>query len=201
MRKLVFIIAAFAFISMSSNAQVKKTKKAVKAVKVEEMFDKNTQLIHVGVGINGTAMPIELSYEKGIKDDLFGVKGLNLGVGGYFNYFGSSTTNSYSSYVNGSVVNTSYTWSYTNIVLGGRALAHYKFIDKLDTYAGVMLGYDIFGAKLSPENSLIPATGASFIFYGGVAGIRYEFSPKFGVYLEGGSASVSNASIGIAYKF
>ena len=201
MRKLVFIIAAFAFISMSSNAQVKKTKKAVKAVKVEEMFDKNTQLIHVGVGINGTAMPIELSYEKGIKDDLFGVKGLNLGVGGYFNYFGSSITNSYPSYVNGSVVNTSYTWSYTNIVLGGRALAHYKFIDKLDTYAGVMIGYDIFGAKLSPENSLIPATGASFIFYGGVVGIRYEFSPKFGVYLEGGSASVSNASIGIAYKF
>ena len=161
------------------------------------MFAKNTQLIHVGLGINGTAMPIELAYEKGIKDDLFGVKGLNLGVGGYFNYFGSS-----SDFAGFSATGpTTYTWKYTNIVLGGRALAHYKLIDKLDTYAGVMVGYDIFGAKLSPENSAIPATAASFVFYGGVAGIRYEFNPKLGIYLEGGSASVSNASIGIAYKF
>lgn len=195
MRKLVLIIAAFAFISIGSSAKGK-TK-----VKEVQMFAKNTQLIHVGLGINGTAMPIELSYEKGIKDDLFGVKGLNLGVGGYFNYFGYSEDFSLPSYTNGSIVNTSYKWSYTNIVLGGRALAHYKLIPQLDTYAGVMVGYDIFGAKLSPENSNIPVTAASFVFYGGVAGIRYEFSPKLGVYLEGGSASVSNASIGIAYKF
>jgi hypothetical protein len=191
MRKLVLIIAAFAFISIGSSAKGK-TK-----VKEVQMFAKNTQLIHVGLGINGTAMPIELSYEKGIKDDLFGVKGLNLGVGGYFNYFGSSSD--FAGF--NEVGPVTYTWKYTNIVLGGRALAHYKLIPQLDTYAGVMVGYDIFGSKLSPENSMIPATGTSFIFYGGVAGIRYEFSPKLGIYLEGGSASVSNASIGIAYKF
>jgi len=193
MRKLVLIIAAFAFISVGSSA----VEKAKGKPKVVEMFAKNTQLFHVGIGINSDATPIELSYEKGIKDDLFGVKGLNLGVGGYFNYFGYS-----SDFAGFSEAGpTTYTWKYSNIVLGGRALAHYKLIDKFDTYAGVMVGYDIFGAKLSPANSNIPVTAASFVFYGGVAGVRYEFSPKLGVYLEGGSASVSNASIGIAYKF
>jgi len=60
-------------------------------------------------------------------------------------------------------------------------LAHYKRVDKLDTNAGIMVGYDIFGAKLSPENSLIPTTGNSFIYSGGVVGVRYEFSPTLSV--------------------
>ena len=191
MRKSVFIMAAFAILSMGASAKGNVEKEV-------QMFDNSTQLIHVGIGINSTATPIELTYEKGIKEDLFEVKGLNLGVGGYLNYFGS--TSNFSGFSStGEAAN--YKWNYTNIVLGARALAHYKLIPNFDTYAGVMLGYDIFGSKLSPANSAIPATGTSFLFFGGVAGIRYEFSPKFGVYLEGGSASVSNASIGIAYKF
>lgn len=138
-----------------------------------------------------------LSYEKGVKDNLFNVKGLNLGIGGYLNYFGSSTD--FSGF-NSSGSATTYTWSYSNIVIGARALAHYKLISQLDTYAGVMIGYDIFGVKLSPANEFYQPTGTSFIFYGGVVGVRYQFGPKLGVYLEGGSASVSNASIGISYK-
>jgi hypothetical protein len=191
MRKSVFITAAFAILSISASAKGNVEKEV-------QMFDNSTQLIHVGIGINSTATPIELTYEKGIKEDLFEVKGLNLGVGGYLNYFGSSSD--FSGFnTEGEPAN--YKWKYTNIVLGARALAHYKLIPNFDTYAGVMIGYDIFGSKLSPANSAIPSTGTSFLFFGGVAGIRYEFSPAFGVYLEGGSASVSNASIGIAYKF
>jgi len=185
-------MAALAILTTSASAKAKaKAKEA-------QVFEKGTQVIHVGIGLNSTATPVELSYEKGIMNNLFGVKKLNLGVGAYFNYFGSSSD--FAGFSSTGVA-TTYTWKYTNIVLGGRALAHYQLMPKLDTYAGVMIGYDIFGAKLSPENSNIPATAASFVFYGGVAGIRYEFSPKLGVYLEGGSASVSNASIGIAYKF
>jgi len=191
MRKSLFIMGALAILTMGASAKEN-------AEKEIQMFDNNTQLIHVGIGINSTAVPVEISYEKGIKENLFEVKGLNLGVGGYLNYFGSSSN--FSGFSSTGEV-TGYKWNYTNIVLGARALAHYKLIPNFDTYAGVMIGYDIFGSKLSPANSVIPPTGTSFIFIGGVAGIRYEFSPKFGVYLEGGSASVSNASIGIAYKF
>ncbi|MEI6753777.1 MAG: hypothetical protein WCK78_11495 [Paludibacter sp.] len=193
MRKLVLLIAVFACVSMGSFAKGKKSQSV-------EMFDQNTQLIHLGIGLNSNATPVELSYEKGIKNDLFNVKGLNLGVGGYFNYFGYSTDFSLPSYSNGVMGTTAYSWNYTNIVLGARALAHYKLISQLDTYGGIMLGYDILGSTLTPNDIVLSSTNKSFIFYGGVVGVRYQFGPKLGVYLEGGSASVSNASIGISYK-
>ena len=53
-------------------------------------------------------------------------------------------------------------------------LTHYKLIPDFDTYAGVMIGYDISGITLSPAHSIIPRTGTSFIFIGDVAEIRYE---------------------------
>jgi len=56
-RKILFITAALAILTTSASVKGKTI----------EMFDQNTQLIHVGVGINGTAIPIELSTKKGLK--------------------------------------------------------------------------------------------------------------------------------------
>jgi hypothetical protein len=179
MKKLALIIAAVAFFAVGSKAQ--------------GMFEKGTQLFKLGVGINGSATPFEVGYEKGVKENFLGVDGLVLGLGANLGYYGYKEEFT--------VPSMSYSWSYTNIVVAGRALAHYPFINKLDTYAGLMLGYNVASTKYEgPNAGSIPTPSAGGIVFGGVAGVRYEFNANWGAYLEAGFG-ISNLNLGIAYKF
>ncbi|HBL76922.1 MAG: hypothetical protein A2W90_00855 [Bacteroidetes bacterium GWF2_42_66] len=179
MRKLTLIIAAIAFFSVSSNAQ--------------EMFEKGTQLFKLGVGLNGNGTPVEVSYEKGVKDDFLGVDGLVLGLGGNLGYYG------YKEDFAGYGMN--YSWKYTNIVIAARGLVHYPLINKLDTYGGLVLGYNVASTKYDgPNAGSVASPSAGGLVVGGLVGARYEFSENFGAYVEVGY-SISYANIGIAYKF
>lgn len=179
MRKLALIIAAVACLSVSSNAQ--------------EMFEKGTQLFKLGVGINGNGTPLEVSYEKGVKEDFLGVDGLVLGLGGNVGYYG------YKEDFVGYGIN--YSWKYTNMVIAARGLVHYSLISSLDTYGGVVLGYNVASTKYDgPSASSIASPSAGGLVFGGLVGARYEFSENLGAYLEVGY-SISYANIGIAYKF
>lgn len=184
MKKISFFIAAVLLLLGSANAQT-------------EMFEKGTQLFKVGIGYTAVGFPIELSYEKGIKDDLFGVEGFDLGVGGYFGYFGYEEEFTFD--FDGS----RYSWKYTNIIVGARAIGHYQIFDKLDTYSGVMLGYNVAKATFEGDpdlEDLIDDVEVGGFTYSGVVGIRYEFNPKMGAYLEAGFG-VANVTGGIAFKF
>ena len=175
MKKLALIIAAVAIFSMSSNAQ--------------DLFKKGTQLFKLGIGVNGDGTPIDVSYEKGVKEDFLGVDGLVLGLGGNFGYYDFSNLAG------------SYSWKYTNIIVGARALAHYPIIDKLDTYGGVILAYNVASAKYDgPNAGSIPTPSVGGFVFGGIAGARYEFSESLGAYIEAGFG-ISNVSLGLAYKF
>lgn len=179
MKKLVLIIAAIAIFSMGSDAQ--------------DLFKKGTQLFKLGIGVNSDGTPIDVSYEKGVKEDLFGVDGLVLGLGGNFGYYGNKED--FSNWAG------SYSWKYTNIIIAGRALAHYPLIDQLDTYSGVLLGYNVASSKYDgPNAGSIPSPSIGGVVFGGVVGARYEFSPSLGAYLEAGFG-ISNVSFGLAYKF
>jgi hypothetical protein len=179
MKKLALIIAVVACFSVSSNAQ--------------EMFGKGTQLFKLGIGVNGNGTPFEVSYERGVKDDFLGVDGLVLGLGGNIGYYG------YKENFAGYGIN--YSWKYTDVIVAGRALAHYPIIDKLDTYAGVLLGYNVASVKYDgPNSGSIPTPSAGGVVFGGVAGARYEFSQSWGAYVEAGFG-ISNVNLGIAYKF
>jgi hypothetical protein len=190
MKKIAFFMAAATLLVGSVSAQ-------------KSMFEKGDQLFKVGIGYAALGFPIEVSYEKGFKEDFAGVKGLDLGLGGYFGYYGWTEDFSvpggygYSGY--------SYSWNYRYMIVGGRALAHYKFIDNFDTYFGVMLGYNIAkvtfkGPKEWEEywDDLTPAAGG--FAYSGVVGVRYEFNPKVGAYVEAGYG-VANLTAGLAIKF
>ena len=177
MRKLTLIIAAIAIFSMGSNAQ--------------DLFKKGTQVFKLGIGVNGVGTPFEVSYEKGIKEDFLGVDGLVLGVGANLGYYG------YSEKFSTMAVN--YSWKYTDIIVAGRALAHYPLIDKLDTYAGVLLGYNVASVKYEGAGTM-PSPSVGGVVFGGVAGARYEFNEKWGAYVEAGFG-ISNVNLGVAYKF
>lgn len=179
MRKFALIITAVACFSMGSYAQ--------------GMFEKGTQLFKLGVGVNSNGIPFEVSYEKGVQEDFLGVEDLVLGLGGNLGYYGYKE--------DFSTMAGSYSWKYTNIIVAGRALGHYPLIDKLDTYAGLMLGYNVASTKYSGSNAgSIPSPSVGGIVFGGVAGARYEFNQSWGAYLEAGFG-VSNLNVGVAYKF
>ncbi|MDX9882553.1 MAG: hypothetical protein RBS73_10845 [Prolixibacteraceae bacterium] len=179
MKKLTLIIAAVAFFAVSSNAQ--------------EMFGEGTQLFKFGLGLNSNGTPVEVSYEKGVKEDFLGVDGLVLGLGGNLGYYGYKED--LAGYTGG------YSWKYTNIVVAARGLVHYPFIKKLDTYGGLVLGYNIASTKYDgPSNSSIDSPSAGGLVLGGLIGARYEFSENWGAYLELGY-SIAYATVGVAYKF
>lgn len=179
MKRFALIIAAVACFYVGSNAQ--------------EIFGKGTQLFKLGIGVNGNGTPLEVSYEKGIKEEFLGVKNLVLGLGGNLGYYGYKE--------DFSNLAGSFSWKYTNIVIAGRALAHYEIIRKLDTYGGVMLGYNVASTKYDgPNAGSIPTPSAGGFVFGGLVGARYEFNSQWGAYFEVGY-STSYGNIGIAHKF
>jgi hypothetical protein len=178
MKKLGLIIAAVAMLSLGVNAQ--------------EMFSKGTKLFKVGLGFNSNGKPIAASYEVGVANGLFGVEKLNLGLGGYLGYYGYKQTTA--------DFGATYTWKYKIIAPGVGGYAHYQFINKLDTYLGVMLGLSVQKASLDgPSAATVDPSGVDFA-WGLVGGARYEFNSNWGAFIEGGHAT-GNFTLGVAYKF
>jgi len=141
--------------------------------------------LYTGGGYTSAIPPISVSYEVGALDGIFD-KG-TLGIGGYLGY-----TSAKYGYVG-------YEWKYTNVVIGVRGAIHYPFVEKLDTYAGLMLGYDIVSVK---EPSGFPggysALGSGLILPGFV-GARYYFTDKFAGFGELGWG-IAYFTIGVSLK-
>jgi hypothetical protein len=155
----------------------------------QEIFQKGTKVVNAGIGI-GSYIPVEAAFDYGIIDGL--IKGENgaIGVGGYISWYGHS--DSYEPY--GS-------WRYNNFVLGVRGTFHYQFIPKLDTYGGLMLGYNIASSSWDGDDGWndVSASASAFGFSAFVGG-RYFFKPTLGVYGEFGYG-IAFLSAGVTLKF
>jgi hypothetical protein len=140
-------------------------------------------------GYSGTFLPLSLSVDYGITD--------NISVGGYGNFYRVS----YSTDFFGSGRST---WSYNFITVGARAAYHFPLaVDKLDAYGGLMLGYRIVGYTYSGPNRDLFADRN--VLTGGVAysvflGARYRFTDNIGVFAEVGYG-ISLAEVGLNFKF
>jgi len=93
------------------------------------------------------------------------------------------------------------TVSLMNIGIGGRAMYHINLLDKLDTYAGVTLGYVIQSAKAEADNYQNSVKGEPFFLYGANLGARYFFTNLIGAYIEAGYSSLQYANVGLTIKF
>ena len=153
------------------------------AAHAQDIFRKGTQFVNAGIGI-GSYIPVEVSYERSILDGL--IKGRNgaIGVGAYLGYYG----------------NTESDWRYSHYVIGARGAFHYQFIPKLDTYGGLMIGYNIASVKWVGEGESVGAASGSALGYSLFVGGRYFFKPNFGVYGELGYG-VAYLSAGVTFKF
>ena len=165
----------------------------------ESTFNKGDKVLNIGLGLGSTLYsgsyfksqvpPISFSIDIGIVDGI-AEKGV-IGIGPYLGY--SSYKYDYSGWG----------WKTSNIILGARGSFHYPLVDKLDTYAGLLLGYNItsskeFGDPGSGFDDVHASSGG--LVYSGFIGGRYYFSDSFAGMLELGYG-IAYLNIGVALKF
>lgn len=164
----------------------------------DPVFVRGDKVLNLGIGLGGSyntgtyystqIPPLSASLEWGFRDDLFDVENLTLGLGGYVGFrrytwrFGN------------------YGWNYTDLILGARGALHYPFVEKLDTYVGVILGPRIV---ITSDYGDIPSGTASAassgLVWSSFVGARYFFNPRFAVMAELGYG-ISYLNIGIALR-
>jgi len=163
----------------------------------ESMFNLGDKAINLGIGIGNTLYsgtfynsgvpPISISYEQGVADEVL-EKGV-IGVLGYLGY------NSYK------YENLGWGYKYSNIVIGAGGLFHYPLIDRLDTYAGVLLGFNIVNATEfgTPIGFDYNASSGGFVFSGFV-GARYFFTDNIAAFAQVGYG-IAYLTLGVSFKF
>lgn len=159
--------------------------------------------IIIGSGSSNVFPPLSVALEYGITQDI--------SLGAYLGFTGASY--SFSSWEdcghgngNGQYYTDTYKWSY--FIAGVRGAFHFgRFIpnEKLDVYAGLMLGNDFAHSSYS-TTSLCPDHREFFgqTYGGGVfsvyAGARYRFTNRIGIFGELGYG-ISYLTIGVNFKF
>jgi hypothetical protein len=183
MKKLLFF-SAFVYLTV------------LQLVAQEPAFMKGNKVVNLGLGIGSNLYtetyyrtmfpPVSASFEVGVTDNIL-EKGV-IGAGGYL--AGTSYQYKYSNKG----------WNTTNIIIGARGNFHYPFVDKLDTYTGLMVGYGIKRIKYfggyTDENYTGSSSGIQWAWF---IGGRYYFRENLAVMAELGYG-VTYINIGIALK-
>ncbi|MDR2921244.1 MAG: hypothetical protein LBV72_18010 [Tannerella sp.] len=168
----------------------------------QDLFAKGDKVVSVGVGIGSylggsgykmSVPPILATYDQCIIDGL--IKGkASIGVGGYLAY----TANKWETTISGY----DYGYKYSYMIIGARGTFHYQAMDKLDTYGGAMLGYDIVNSRYFGDDAYSAASKASGseLAYSLFVGARYYFMDNLAAFAEVGYG-IAALELGISYKF
>ncbi|MCD6660279.1 MAG: porin family protein [Lentimicrobium sp.] len=187
MKKVVITLFA-AFMALSLSAQDNLLTKGEKVVNVGIGLGST---LYSGSGYTSTIPPVSASFEIGVKDDVLDVG--SIGVGGYLGYASSKWEYSY--------FGSTWGYKYTNIILGARGSFHYPLVDKLDTYTGLMIGFNIVSAK--ETGTVDPlynySASSSGLIWSWYAGGRYYFTDNFAAMAEIGYG-IAWLNLGVALK-
>ena len=166
---------------------------------VESTFRQGDKVLNLGLGIGSTLYrgryystsipPISGSLEIGVMDD-FLVEDMTLGVGGYLGFA--------SSRYRWSGAGTEWGWNYNYIIVGGRAAVHYPLVESLDTYTGLMLGFNIVTS--SSVGTVTGSASSGGLVYSWYAGGRYYLNDSFAIMGELGYG-IAYLTLGVSLKF
>jgi hypothetical protein len=158
------------------------------------------KVVNLGLGIGATWYsgsgykvgfpPLSGTFEYGVTELGPGV----LGIGGYLGFSSYKWEDIYTG--------TSYGWKYSSTIIGARGSYHYNFHENLDTYAGMLLGFNIISSKATgnwPSGYDFSANSSSFIWSIYVGG-RWYFTDSVAAFLELGYG-ITWLNIGVAFKF
>jgi hypothetical protein len=94
--------------------------------------------------------------------------------------------------------------TYSNLGLGARGMYHFNFTEKLDTYAGITLGWVIQSSKSEISGAAVSEgysnDGEPFFLFGASVGARYFFTSFLGAYLELGYSGLQILGVGLTVK-
>ena len=173
-----FLLAAVAFVA------------SVGAAQAQDLFSKGESALNIGIGIGhsyggyGVSIPpLSVAYDYSLVSNLINGNNGAITLGAY-----TSMSYRYDGFAAGSASHT---------VLGVRGMFHYQFAPKLDTYAGLMLGYHI--ASYSSNINGYPGISGSGIDLGVLLGARYFFTDHVGMFTELGY-SVPYWNLGVTFK-
>ena len=183
--KNLILTAVFVFGFLFANSQI--VSKGDKILNLGLGIGNN---YYSGAGYSSTFPPLSGSLEVIVNDDLFNDGKGALGVGGYAGYFGYKYNYHYTNY--------NYEWKYSNFVLGPRGYVHYNFLDKLDTYTGLLLGYNIVSWSGGGDNVTGYSAAGSGVIWSWFLGGRYYFNDNLAVMMELGYG-ISYLNIGVAF--
>jgi len=166
-------------------------------------FVKGDNVLGVGIGFGGVSIgssyfgytysstPYITGYlERCFFDNIFDEKS-SIGIGGMIGYKSRK-------YV---ITGSNNGWKETHLLFGARGAFHYTFVDKLDTYAGSMIGFRVYSDKYLGSFSTKTTSSSSGLFTDFFAGARYYFTDSFAGFVELGYGWGSAATIGLSLKF
>jgi hypothetical protein len=168
----------------------------------ESMFNMGDKVVNLGIGLGSTwgfyrgfgystgVPPLSISYEQALMDEIL-EEGV-IGIGGYLGYSSSRYRSTW--------LGDDWGWNYSNIVVGAMGTFHYPLVDRLDTYAGAILGYRISTTR---EVGDIPigydSSVSGGIVFSGFIGGRYYFSDNFAAFAQLGYG-ISYLTLGVSLK-
>lgn len=182
MKKLFTFTCALLFATFALQAQ-------------ESTFLKGDKVLNIGIGFGSASYsgsgystavpPISASFEYGIAEEIAN-KG-SIGIGGYIGF-------------------ASYKWnwagwssSFSDLVFGARGSFHWPLVDKLDTYTGLLIGYEVINWKDTYTGTGTYSSSTSGGIWAWYLGGRYYFTEKFSGMLELGYG-ISYLTLGVGIK-
>ena len=160
-------------------------------------YEQGDKLLNVGVGFGSTFLasglkstlpPVGLRFELGVTD--------KISAGAYMGYAVASHEMA--------AAGGNWEWKYSYVIIGARGSYHFVLTEKLDTYAGAMLGYNKASVTVTkPEGYAgpeLPSAEAGGMIWGGHVGARYMFSEKIGAFGEVGYG-IAVLNLGVTAKF
>lgn len=133
-------------------------------------------------GLNTSIPPISISGEYGVSQ--------NIGIGGYIGY--TSAKQSF----------TSLDVKYNFTIIGLRGSYHVHIIDELDTYGGIMIGYNRVNANYKDEDPFFigfDPSASSDVYWSAYLGARYPFSDDLSAFGEIGYG-IAWLNLGVSFK-
>jgi len=181
--KSLLLVLALVVGAFVSNAQM-----VVKGDKIANFGLGLGSTLYSGSYYKGVVPPISVSGEYVFMDGLLEDKAA-IGLGGYLGY--SSYKYEYAFY--------DWKWKYNSIIIGPRGYFHYNFLDKLDTYTGLLLGYNILSEKFTGSGEHDGHSESGGVAWSWFIGGRYYINDNFAVMAELGYG-VAYLNIGVAIK-
>jgi hypothetical protein len=184
MKKFLLIISVIILSFSLLSAQKPSFKKRQNVINIGMGMGTN---LYSGVYYNSVFPPVCASFETGIREHIL-ERGV-LGIGAFASY--SSYRFRFSN--NG--------WKTNDFIIGARGNFHYPFIEKLDTYTGLMAGYGILSYTFFGDYTAEDYTGRSNgLRWSWFLGARYYYMEDMAFFAEIGYG-ICYLNAGISFRF